>query len=87
MAMVWLIKKFNLFSQKFAIGPVTWEIAKVDQLSNGARWTKVPTADLYEVGVKELNGDNTYGLARRLTAEIVTPPFLAQGKALMTSKR
>jgi hypothetical protein len=43
--------------------------------------------DLYQIGVKQSNGDFTSGLASPLAAEIVFLPLSAITKALITSKR
>jgi hypothetical protein len=43
--------------------------------------------DIYQIEVKESNGDFTSGLTRPLAAEIVFLPFSAITKALITSKR
>jgi hypothetical protein len=43
-------------------------------------------ADLYQIGVKELIGDVTTGLARPLSTEIVFAPFSAVRKAFIASK-
>jgi hypothetical protein len=47
---------------------------------------KISTANLYQSGVKESNGDVSSGQTRLLAAEIVISLFSATGKVLITSK-
>jgi hypothetical protein len=50
---------------------------KVEQILKGKILTKNSKAALYQIGVKESNGDFTSGLTRPLAVEIVFPPFWA----------
>jgi hypothetical protein len=51
------------------------------------RETQKSKTDLYQIVVKESNGNVTSGLERPLAAEVVFLPFLAIRKALIASKR
>jgi hypothetical protein len=65
----------------------TTVIEKVEKLLNGERQTKkFQQVILYQIGVKESNGDVISGLARSLAAEIDIPPVSAKGKPLIPSK-
>jgi hypothetical protein len=82
----------NFFTEEYPFpkifkGHFTCDSKKSNNFGQVKDNRKNSKTDLYQIGVKQSNGDFTSGLARPLAAEIVFLPFSAITKALITSKR
>jgi hypothetical protein len=73
-------------SPKIFEGRFTCKSKKSKNFSTVRDTRKIPTTNQYQIGVKESN-DVVISLLALLVAEIIIPPFLARGKALITLKR